>query len=268
MAEKITQAERLDYLVEQFKTDSGLYKNFPTPVDTEGKRRLLRSLMNIRMPNKMDEEILAVQDAYLKERIRENGIVHLSEIPEIKNRMSIWQGDITRLAADAIVNAANSQMLGCFVPMHNCIDNCIHTFAGIRLRDECNRQMTELRSRYGQDYEQPTAVPMLTDGYDLPAEKVIHVVGPIVQDRLTPELEKDLADCYRNTLDLCLENGLKSVAFCCISTGLFRFPNKRAAEIAVTTVERWLTEHPGSVDRVIFNVFKDEDRQHYEELLR
>ncbi len=263
----MTQAERLDYLVEQFKTDSVQYKDLRTPEDTEAKRRLLRSLMNIRMPKKLDEDVLAVQDVYLKERSLENGIVYLSDIPVIKNKMSIWQGDITRLAVDAIVNAANSQMLGCFVPMHTCIDNCIHTFAGIQLRDECNRQMTELRSKYGQDYEQPTAVPMLTDGYNLPAKKVIHVVGPIVQDRLTPELEKDLADCYRNTLDLCLENGLKSVAFCCISTGLFRFPNKRAAKIAVNTVEGWLTEHPDVLDRVVFNVFKDEDRQYYEELL-
>ena len=267
MAANMTQEERLDYLVEQFKIDSVRYKDLRTPEDTAGKRRLLRSLMNIRMPKKMDEEILAVQDAYLKERIRENGIVHLSDIPVSKDKWSIWQGDITRLAVDAIVNAANSQMLGCFVPMHTCIDNCIHTFAGVRLREECNRQMTELRARYGQDYEQPTAIPMLTDGYDLPAKKVIHVVGPIVQDRLTSELEKDLGDCYRNTLDLCPENGLKSVAFCCISTGLFRFPNKRAAEIAVRTVEKWLADHPGSVDRVVFNVFKDEDRLYYEELL-
>ena len=267
MTKKMTQAERLDYLVEQFKIDSVRYKDLRTPEDTEGKRRLLRSLMNIRMPKKVDEEILAVQDAYLKERIHENGIVHLSDIPESKNNLSIWQGDITRLAVDAIVNAANSQMLGCFVPMHTCIDNCIHTFAGIRLREECHLQMTELRSRYGQDYEQPTAVPMLTGGYNLPAKKVIHVVGPIVQDRLITGLEQDLADCYRNTLDLCLENGLKSVAFCCISTGLFRFPNKRAAEIAVQTVENWMSKHPDSIDRVIFNVFKDEDRKYYEELL-
>ena len=268
MTKKMTQAERLDYLVEQFKSDSVQYKDLRTPEDTESKRRLLRSLMNIRMPKKMDEAVLAVQDAYLKERICENGIVHLSDIPVNKDKLSIWQGDITRLAVDAIVNAANSQMLGCFVPMHTCIDNCIHTFAGIQLRYECNRQMNELRSRYGRDYEQPTAVPMLTGGYNLPAKKVIHVVGPIVQDRLTTRLEQDLADCYRNTLDLCLENGLKSVAFCCISTGLFRFPNKRAAEIAVHTAASWLKENPDSLDRVVFNVFKDEDRLYYEELLR
>ena len=168
---------------------------------------------------------------------------------------------------DAIVNAANSQMLGCFVPMHTCIDNCIHTFAGVQLRAECARKMNQLRARYGPDYEQPTAVPMLTDAYNLPAKKVVHVVGPIVQYALTPELEHDLADCYRNTLDLCRDEGLRSVAFCCISTGVFRFPNRRAAEIAVKTVSEWLAENAGAMDRVIFNVFKDQDKELYYELL-
>ena len=264
----MTQNERLDYLVEEFKTDSVRYKDLTTPSDTEGKRQLLRSLMNIRMPGEMDERVLEIQDDYLQERIQENGIVGLSDIPEIRNGISIWQGDITRLRVDAIVNAANSQMLGCFVPMHTCIDNCIHTFAGIQLRAECSRQMKKMRARYGRDYEQPTAVPMLTDAYNLPAKKVVHVVGPIVQDDLTPELEQDLADCYTNTLELCAENGLRSVAFCCISTGVFRFPNKRAAEIAVHTVKEWLEAHPGKVDRVIFNVFKDEDRRYYESELQ
>ena len=268
MKEKTTQEQRLDKLVEAFKEDSVQYKDLRTPADTDGKRRILRSLMNIRMPGKMDDSILAIQDEYLQERIRENGIVELKDIPIVKDSMSIWQGDITRLSVDAIVNAANSQMLGCFVPMHTCIDNCIHTFAGVQLRAECDRQMTQLRARYGRDYEQPTAVPMLTDGYNLPAKKVIHIVGPIVQYRLTPALEKALADCYRNTLDMCLENGLKSLAFCCISTGVFHFPNKRAAEIAVETVTVWLSEHPGMMERVIFNVFKEEDRTYYEELIQ
>ena len=264
----MTQNERLDYLVEEFKTDSVRYKDLTTPSDTEGKRQLLRSLMNIRMPGEMDERVLEIQDDYLQERIQENGIVGLSDIPEIRNGISIWQGDITRLRVDAIVNAANSQMLGCFVPMHTCIDNCIHTFAGIQLRTECSRQMKKMRARYGREYEQPTAVPMLTDAYNLPAKKVVHVVGPIVQDELTPELEEDLADCYTNTLELCAENGLRSVAFCCISTGVFRFPNKRAAEIGVHTVKEWLEAHPGKMDRVIFNVFKDEDRRYYESELQ
>ena len=267
MAEKMTQEQRLDTLVEAFKADSVQYKELQTPADTAGKRRILRSLMNIRMPKKLDDSVLAVQDAYLRERIRENGIVTLSEIPVIRNGMSIWQGDITRLAVDAIVNAANSQMLGCFVPMHTCIDNCIHTFAGVQLRAECNRQMNQLRIRYGIDYEQPTGVPMLTDGYNLPAKKIVHIVGPIVAGQLTKALEQDLADCYRNTLDLCMENGLRSVAFCCISTGVFSFPNRRAAGIAVETVSKWLDEHKGRIDRVIFNVFKNEDKAYYEKLL-
>ena len=272
----MNQNERLDYLVEQFKEDSGDYRNLKTPADPAGKKRLLRSLMNIRMPRTMAPSVLEVQDEYLKERNRENGIVQIADTPTIAeqgsrhphaDRISLWQGDITRLAADAIVNAANSQMLGCFVPMHTCIDNCIHTYAGIQLRAECSRRMNALRAEYGPDYEQPTAVPMLTDGYNLPAKKVIHIVGPIVSGRLTKELEQDLADCYRNTLDLCLENELRSVAFCCISTGVFHFPNKKAAEIAVRTVTDWLDRHPDGMERVIFNVFKDEDKEYYEQEL-
>ena len=269
----MNQNERLDYLVEQFKEDSGEYRNLRTPADTAGKRRILRSLMNIRMPRMMDPSVLAVQDEYLKERNKENGIVQISDIPTIADQgsshpyadiLSVWQGDITRLAADAIVNAANSQMLGCFVPMHTCIDNCIHTYAGIQLRAECSRQMNQLRIKYGRDYEQPTAVPMLTDGYNLPAKKVVHIVGPIVSGRLTKDLERDLMDCYRNTLDMCLQNEIRSVAFCCISTGVFHFPNQRAAEIAVRTVTDWLDQHQGGMERVIFNVFKEEDRRYYE----
>ena len=268
MNKKMTQNGRLDFLVEAFKADSVQYKDLQTPKDAEGKRRILRSLMNVRMPRKMDEAVLAVQDEYLQARIRENGIVEPADIPIIRDRMSIWQGDITRLAVDAIVNAANAQMLGCFVPMHTCIDNCIHTFAGVQLRAECNRQMNALRTRYGRDYQQPTAVPILTDGYNLPAKKVVHIVGPIVESGLTKKLEEQLAACYRNTLDLCAENGLKTVAFCCISTGVYRFPNKRAAEIAVQTVTEWLSNHPGQMERVIFNVFKNEDKEYYEQLLQ
>ena len=270
---EMTQEERLSYLVEKFKEDSVQYRDLETPEDPEGKKRILRSLMNIRMPGRMDARVIAVQDEYLQERIRENGIVTLSDLPTIADqgsghpfaeKLSVWQGDITRLAVGAIVNAANSQMLGCFVPMHTCIDNCIHTFAGIQLRAECSRQMNQLRIRFGNDYEQPTAVPMLTDGYNLPAKKVIHIVGPIVEGRLTKALEQDLADCYQNTLNLCLANGIRSVAFSCISTGVFHFPQKRAAEIAVRTVSGWLSNHPEAMERVIFNVFKNEDKAYYE----
>ena len=268
MNEIMTQDQRLDYLVEEFKADSGRYCNLQTPGDSEGKKRILRSLMNIRMPGKLPDEVLAVQDEYLSERNAEKGIVQLADIPVIRDGLSLWQGDITRLAVDAIVNAANSQMLGCFVPMHTCIDNCIHTFAGVQLRAECNRQMNQLRARFGRDYEQPTAVPMLTDAYNLPAKKIVHIVGPIVSGRLTPEAEDKLAACYRNTLDLCTENGLRSVAFCCISTGVFGFPQQRAAEIAVEAVTDWFTGRGEQIDRVIFNVFTDKDRDLYANLLQ
>ena len=208
-----------------------------------------------------------MQDKYLKSVTEQKGIVRLSDIPVIRDGISIWQGDITRLEVDAIVNAANSQMLGCFVPLHSCIDNCIHTFAGVQLRGECYRQMNLLKEKYGSDYEQPTAVPLLTDGYNLPAKKIIHIVGPIVEQQLTDALEKSLGACYENILNMCVNNGLTSVAFCCISTGVFRFSNKRAAEIATETVFAWLRAHPGQLERVIFNVFKDEDRSYYEQLI-
>jgi O-acetyl-ADP-ribose deacetylase (regulator of RNase III) len=273
MDQNAAQAERLEYLTRVFIEDSDGYQNLALPDGEEDQRRLLRSLMNIRMPKQLSPEVLAVQDAYLKARNQEKGIIQIQDIPTIREQgsdhpngdvISIWQGDITRLASDAIVNAANSQMLGCFVPMHTCIDNCIHTFAGVELRLACHRQMQTLREKYGKTYEQPTAVPMLTDGYNLPAAHVIHVVGPIVGNRLTPALEKDLSDCYQNVLDLCVENGLSTVAFCCLSTGVFRFPNDRACELAVKTVTDWLNAHPGKMKRVIFNVFKDEDKELYE----
>ena len=262
------QEKRLDYLLEEFKADSVEYKDIEIPEDINGKRCILRFLMNVRMPKKMSDSVLKVQDKYLSVYTEEKGIVQLSDIPVTKGNISIWQGDITRLEVDAIVNAANSQMLGCFIPMHMCIDNQIHTYAGVQLREECSHKMKELRKKYGSYYEQPTAIPMITNAYNLPAKNVIHIVGPIVRNRLTPELEQELADCYTNVLNMCLENNLKSVAFCCISTGVFRFPNKRAAEIAVDTVQKWLAENPNAMERVIFNVFKEEDKKYYEEILQ
>ena len=273
-----TQEERLNYLIEKFKEESLEYRNLETPADVEDKKVLLRSLMNIRQPKETSGEILKVQDEYLTERNKEKGIVNLKDIKTIKEtinsnhpysqKISVWQGDITKLSCDAIVNAANSQMLGCFVPMHTCIDNCIHTFAGVQLRYECNKIMNEFRKKYGDDYEQPTSVPIITDGYNLPAKKVIHVAGPIVTGTLTKSLEQDLKKCYKNILDLCLEKNLKSVAFCCISTGVFRFPNERAAEIAVETVTNWLKQNGNKIDRVVFNVFKQEDKFCYEHFLQ
>lgn len=265
-----TQEEQRVWLIEKLKAENPIYKKIPVPVDEQGQKDLLRSLMNVRMASPVSEEFRSIQDAYLRRESLLKGIVDISSIPSCGTdpQFSVWQGDITRLKADAIVNAANSQMQGCFIPLHGCIDNCIHTAAGVQLRLECANRMRQLRMEFGEDYEQPTAVPMLTDAYNLPSRKVIHIVGPIVQFELTPELEKDLADCYANTLDMCLENGLRSVVFCCISTGVFHFPNQRAAEIAVQTTKKWISEHGGAVDRIIFNVFKDTDRDIYERLLQ
>ena len=271
------QEQRLDALVEAFRAESDDWRELPAPQDAEGKRQLLRALMNVRPPRAIDAGTLRVQDAYLSDRTAERGVVCAEEIPTIAqglgsrhphaDLLSIWQGDITQLKCDAIVNAANSGMLGCFRPGHTCIDNCIHTYAGVQLRLACAEQMDALRRRHGRAYMQPTAVPMLTEGYNLPAKKIVHIVGPIVEDGLTPELERELAACYRSTLELCAENDLRTVAFCCISTGVFRFPPDRAAVIAVKTVTEWLSAHPGQMERVIFNVHNEKDLRRYESVL-
>lgn len=271
----MNQEERLDYLVEKFKMDSVQYQNLEAGDSTEEKRTVLRSLMNIRMPRRLDREVLSVQDDYLRERALEKGVVTLEDIRTVReefgstvkhaDKISIWQGDITRLKAGAIVNAANSQMLGCFIPMHTCIDNCIHTFAGVQLRSACNAYMNRMKVIHGADYEEPTGQAMLTDGFNLPADYVIHTVGPIVSYRLDDKLRRELKSCYENILKCCLENSIRSVAFCCISTGVFRFPNDEAARIAVKTVTAFLDEHANSFDRIIFNVFKDLDKELYQE---
>lgn len=173
----------------------------------------------------------------------------------------LWQGDITALRCDAIVNAANSGMTGCYVPNHRCIDNCIHTFAGVQLRLYCEEMME------AQGHAEPTGQAKITPAYNLPCRYVLHTVGPIVGGHLTETHCRQLADCYRSCLSLAAENGLKSVAFCCISTGEFHFPNEKAAEIAVATVKEFLAQKETSVEKVIFNVFKDRDREIYEELL-
>lgn len=264
----MTQDERLNFLIEAFKVEAKEYEKLCVPADRDGKRQLLRGLMNVRMPGPMSAEVLAVQDAYLSERAEEKGIIGLRDIPVICDGLSVWQGDITQLAVDAIVNAANSSMLGCFVPGHNCIDNCIQTYAGVQMRAECDRQMRKMKEKFGRNYVQPTSIPMLTDGYNLPAKKVVHIVGPIVAGALTEKDEKALADCYTNTLDLCAREGANSLAFCCISTGVFHFPNEEAAEIAVNTVRGWQETHGNAMERIIFNVFKDEDKKCYENLIQ
>ncbi|HJC92237.1 MAG TPA: protein-ADP-ribose hydrolase [Candidatus Mediterraneibacter excrementigallinarum] len=272
------QNERLDYLLREFKEDSVRYRDLEVSGDYMEKRMALRSLMNIRMPGKMAEEVVRVQDEFLSEEAEEKGIVTLDEIPAIAeqygsshpfaDKISIWQGDITRLQVGVIVNAANSQMLGCFVPCHRCIDNAIHSAAGIELREECSHYMKRRKMQYGSRYEEPTGQAVLTKGYNLPAKYVIHTVGPVVGGRLTQALRDDLRNCYRNVLQCCVENQIRSVAFCCISTGEFHFPNDEAAKIAVETVTDFLKEHGEEFDRIILNVFKDIDRELYEEELK
>ena len=279
------QAERLDGLLEKLKEDSIQYKNMEVADDAAEKRRVIRSLMNIRMPRTIAPELLEIQDDFLQEEAVEKGIVTLDDIPtigeqdivyketiqektELADKISIWQGDITRLKVGAIVNAANSQMLGCFVPCHRCIDNAIHSAAGLQLREECNHIMNQRRIRFGRQYEEPTGTATLTKAYNLPADYVIHTVGPIVYSGLTEALCQDLRNCYQSVMQCCLENGIRSVAFCCISTGEFHFPNERAAEIAVETVKEFLQEHGDAFDRVIFNVFKDTDREIYRRICK
>ena len=234
--------------------------------------------MNIRMPGPMDENVVRVQDEFLAEEAKEKGIVELKDITTAAeqygsshphaDKISVWQGDITRLHVGAIVNAANSQMQGCFVPCHGCIDNAIHSAAGIELREACSHYMNRKRMQYGRRYEEPTGQAALTEGYNLPAEYVIHTVGPIVGGYLDQKLKNDLKNCYLNVLKCCVEHKIHSVAFCCISTGEFHFPNDEAAKIAVETVTEFLNEHSGEFDRVIFNVFKDIDKELYENELR
>ena len=232
------------------------------PQEYTAQRQLLRSLMNIRPPIPLKPEFLAMQDELLSAEREEKGIVDGNTLPVTAAcpRIAIWQGDITRLKVAAIVNAANSALLGCFCPCHGCIDNAIHSAAGLGLRDECNRIMQI------QGHPEPNGRAKITGGYNLPARYVLHTVGPIVQGHVTRQDRTELAECYRSCLDLAAERGLSSVAFCCISTGEFHFPNQEAAEIAVKTVTEFL-QHDTSIQKVIFNVFKDIDAQIYRNLL-
>lgn len=260
-----SENERLEALLRALLAERPEYASIPMPDGVAGKRELLRSLMNVRMPLPLSDELTALQNEELALQRREKGEVGPEEIAAspLDGRLRLWQGDITRLRVDAIVNAANSQMLGCFVPMHRCIDNAIHSAAGMQLRAECASIMQ------AQGHEEPTGEAKITHGYNLPAKWVIHTVGPIVYgEHPTADDCRLLADCYRNCLKLADEKHLQSVAFCCISTGEFRFPNALAAEIAVRSVREFLDSHPGSsVIAVVFDVFKDVDYYLYKKLL-
>lgn len=258
----MNQRERRQWLIRELQTEMPEYRSPYTPFTDERQWRLLRSLMNVRPPRPASDDFLRVQDTFLREMTEEKGIVDAAALPASQrdDRLVLWQGDITILRCDAIVNAANSALLGCFSPCHGCIDNIIHTMAGVQLRLACHELMR------AQGHEEPAGQAKITPGFNLPAKHVLHTVGPIVDGPLTAEHERLLASCYRACLDLAAENGCGSVAFCCISTGVFCFPAERAAEIAVETVQAWLAE-TGSGMRVIFNVFKDSDLEIYRALL-
>ena len=217
--------------------------------------------MNVRRAYPIGTKFLQIQDEYLQGETAAKGVTDVADLTPIQPGLYLWQGDITTLKCDAIVNAANSGMTGCYVPSHRCIDNAIHTFAGVELRLACE----ELMERQG--YPEPTGRAKITPAFNLPCKYVLHTVGPIISGRVTKEGEELLASCYRSCLELAAEKGLESVAFCCISTGEFHFPNDLAAEIAVATVKEFLKKQT-SVKKVIFNVFKDLDKAIYEKLLR
>lgn len=257
----MTQTERRRYLIAVLLKEQPQYSKIEIPCDEQGQKTLLRSLFNIRMPLPVTEEFLTVQNAYLQEETRRKGITALSDLEPAQKGIYLWRGDITTLQCDGIVNAANSQMLGCFVPCHGCIDNAIHTYAGVQLRLECSELMKQ------QGHEEEIGRAKLTKAYNLPCRYVLHTVGPIVYGSLTKKDKELLASCYQSCLELAERNGMKSIAFCCISTGEFHFPNDKAAQIAVETVKRYKEQAHSKIE-VIFNVFKELDYNIYRELLR
>ena len=280
----MTQKERRLYLIsELLKEDKGSagFKlglvpgnegGFVIPDDEKSQRDLLRALMNIRGPYSISEDFLKTQDEYLQQVNKERGITDIEDLecvkeivgssPTMTRGLYLWQGDITTLKVDAIVNAANSTLLGCFAPLHICIDNCIHTYAGIQLRLACNELMQK------QGHEEGTGLCKITPAFNLPSRFVLHTVGPIIYTRVGEREKLLLENCYKNCLETASQNQLESVAFCCISTGVFRFPQDLAAQIAVETVEMWLAENPNSsVKKVVFNVFGNKDLEIYQGLL-
>ena len=255
------QEERRRFLIEELLRERPSCRSQEIPADAGRQKILLRSLMNLRLPGAVSRRFLEVQDAYLQEELAAKRITRLSDLHPVRAGMYLWRGDITTLKCGAIVNAANSGMTGCYQPCHNCIDNCIHTYAGVQLRLKC----AEIMARQG--FEEPTGQAKITPAYNLPCDYVIHTVGPIVQGRLTRQHCELLESCYRSCLTVADEHQVSSIAFCCISTGVFMFPNDRAAEIAVRTVREHKAE-TGSRIEVIFNVFKEQDEQIYRRLLR
>ena len=245
---------KLDWLINFLLDEMPEYRH--DAANITDKRILLRSLMNIRPPMKLDEKFLELQDEFLSHEREARGIVDSDSLPEIFPKISLWQGDITRLRTGAIVNAANNKLLGCFIPCHRCIDNAIHSAAGLQLRDECYKLML------AQGHDELTGQAKITGAYNLPCDYVIHTVGPIVTGALTQRHCGELESCYKSCLEIAEKNNVESIAFCCISTGEFHFPNDIAAKIAVKTVKNFLEESV-SMKKIIFNVFKDSDYEIY-----
>lgn len=252
------QEQRRIFLIRYLLAESNLQAAIPP--DEASRKRLLRALFNVRMPRKADDAFLQVQDAYLQEELRERGITDAAALKPVAPDLFLWKGDITTLRCDGIVNAANARLLGCFCPNHGCIDNAIHTFSGVQLRLACAEIME------AQGGEEPTGSAKITKAYNLPCKYVLHTVGPIVTGSLTGTDRKQLANCYRSCLTLADRNGLQSLAFCCISTGEFHFPNEKAAEIAVQTVKEYKAQTKSRI-RIIFNVFKEIDYAIYAKML-
>ena len=257
----MNQSERRQYLIRSLLNENPAYHDWGVPQDADDQKRLLRGLMNVRPAQNSGAEFLKIQDEYLREVTAQKGVTDADSLSPVQPGIYLWQGDITTLKCDAIVNAANSGMTGCYVPNHRCIDNAIHTFAGVQLRLACDQIMQK------QGYPEPTGQAKITPAFNLPCRYVIHTVGPIIADAPTKRDCELLESCYRACLNLATANNLESVAFCCISTGEFHFPNEQAAEIAVRTVKDFLHQ-PTSVKKVIFNVFKEIDKSIYTRLLR
>lgn len=257
----MTQRERRLYLISELKNEERQYADLAVPAGEKEQKAMLRALFNVRMPKPVSDEFLKIQNDYLKEEIKEKGITDFSALNPVFGDIYLWQGDITTLKCDAVVNAANSKMLGCFCPNHGCIDNAIHTFSGVQLRLFCAELMRK------QAHDEKTGSAKITPAFNLPCRYIIHTVGPIVRGAVTKKDCELLKSCYRSCLELAEENGLESIAFCCISTGEFHFSNKAAAEIAIKTVKEYKAETQSEI-KVIFNVFKDADRNVYRELLK
>lgn len=256
----MNQSEKRLFLIQSLLNERPSCQKQMIPADSERQKILLRGLMNVRRPARIGTEFLQVQDAYLQGETAAKGITDVADLTPAQPGLYLWQGDITTLKCDAIVNAANSGMTGCYIPNHRCIDNVIHTYAGVELRLACAELMEQ------QGYPEPTGQAKITPAFNLPCRYVLHTVGPIISGRVTKADKELLASCYRSCLALAAENNLESVAFCCISTGEFHFPNDLAAQIAVETVKQFMNRKT-SVKKVIFNVFKDLDKAIYEKLL-